>query len=310
MTPSDVAGVFSRYFIVGFFLPAFFSLIVLALTLTNNALPNAFESYSDGAQIAILGGLALLLGLTLLALNYQVLRAFEGYPLVAHSSASWIQPLHNRMIRKQHRRYDELLERSKEQGPDGDEAAWYLDRFFSEDPNKRLLPTAFGNAVRAFEHHSRLRWGLNSVAAWPRIELLLDTEQREAVADARSGVAFLLNGALLAALVGLGLLADLFASHETPWYLLWLHLVPFLIAWVAYRAAVGAAVIWGSAVRSAVDLKRLELYEALGVRKPVNAQDEREVVAPAINRCLLYAELLPNDLAGYGAHQEKEGKEQ
>lgn len=82
MSPSDVAGVFSRYFIVGFFLPAFFALAVLAFGLSSDALPNRFENYGDAGKIAVVGGAAILLGLALLGLNYQVLRAFEGYPLV------------------------------------------------------------------------------------------------------------------------------------------------------------------------------------------------------------------------------------
>ena len=37
----DVTGVFSRYFVVGFFLPSFFALIVLSQTVTGHLLPPA-----------------------------------------------------------------------------------------------------------------------------------------------------------------------------------------------------------------------------------------------------------------------------
>ena len=69
MSPSDVAGVFSRYFIVGFFLPAFFALAIVAFGLSSDAVPNQFESYGDGAKIAIVGGAAVLLGLALLGVG-------------------------------------------------------------------------------------------------------------------------------------------------------------------------------------------------------------------------------------------------
>ncbi len=48
---SDVAGVFSRFFIVGFFLPAFFALIALAQLATSALVPNGVERYSSATEI-------------------------------------------------------------------------------------------------------------------------------------------------------------------------------------------------------------------------------------------------------------------
>ena len=309
MTPSDVAGVFSRYFIVGFFVPAFFALAVLAFGLSDDTLPNAFEGYSAGAQIAIVGAVALLIGLALLGVNYQLLRVFEGYPLVKRKEKDWVKPLHDWLIERQRRRYDRLVALSDQVGPEGDEAAWLLDRYFSEDPRKRLLPTAFGNAVRAFERHSLTRWGLDGVAVWPRIEMLMDEQQREIEADARGGVGFFVNGALLALIAGVTLLADLIINRETAWYLVWLYVLPFGLAYAAYRGSIGAAIGWGSSVRAAIDLTRLTLYDELGVRRPLNFEDERQAVAPAVSRCFLYAEPLSGELWGEPSAKEEEEEE-
>ena len=35
----DITGVFSRYFIVGFFLPVFFTLLLLSISVRDSALP-------------------------------------------------------------------------------------------------------------------------------------------------------------------------------------------------------------------------------------------------------------------------------
>lgn len=77
MSPSDVAGVFSRYFIVGFFLPAFFTLVGLSQALTVSFLPSGYRSLSGGAQIAVLGGAGLLLGLLSMAIGFSPAAAIQ-----------------------------------------------------------------------------------------------------------------------------------------------------------------------------------------------------------------------------------------
>src|SRR4249919_240363 len=98
MSPSDVAGVFSRYFIVGFFLPAFFTLVGLSQALTSSFLPNSYEELNEGAKVVVLGGVGLLLGLLMLGLNWQVFRLFEGYPLAERKGLSILGFLHRRAV--------------------------------------------------------------------------------------------------------------------------------------------------------------------------------------------------------------------
>jgi hypothetical protein len=294
MTPRDVAGVFSRYFIVGFFLPAFFALVALTQSLSSAALPNIYEQYGDGTRLALVGGAALLLGLVLLGLNYQILQAFEGYPLQARKDGWYARSLYEFLHGRELERYSALVAiRDSEDAPAGDraDAAWRINYRFSDD----LMPTSFGNAVRSFERHARVRWGLNSISAWPRIEMLLTEQQREIETNARGEVAFFVNGCLLAAIVGVLLVIDEALAGVTALLLAWVYLVPFVLAYAFYRWAVGAAVRWGNAVRATIDLRRFELYDLLGLRAPGTFTEERETLAPALNRCLLYGDPLPDE---------------
>lgn len=78
MALTEVTGVFSRYFIVGFFMQAYVSLIVLWLTGSSEFIPDSLEEHSEGTQLLILGGVALVVALPLSAENALVRRRGTG----------------------------------------------------------------------------------------------------------------------------------------------------------------------------------------------------------------------------------------
>ena len=299
----DVAGVFSRYFIVGYFLPAFVALVVLWQTLTDNALPTAFADLkSDGAKIAVIGGCALVAGLLLLALNYQLIRIFEGYPIQRIGRYKVLKLIPKWLIGRREKALNKLIQvRFDPARPVADRAhaAWSLDRCYPGGNPLDLLPTRFGCAVKAFELHSLGRYGLDAIGLWPRVEYGLSDHESEVLADAKSEVAFLINLSLLSLLIDCWLIPDAIAHRS---YGVVVSIVaygaPLVLAYVFYRWAVGAAMRWGSAVRAAIDLHRLEVYKKIGVRMPTSASDERGIVGPAVSRMLLYGRPLPDDLFG------------
>jgi hypothetical protein len=96
----DVTGVFSRFFVVGFFLPVFFSLVVLAQLGSADFQPMNYETADGQTQMLLLGGLALLLALVLSGLAHVLLRLFSGSFLP--------RPLAKLMIRQARHRYNKL----------------------------------------------------------------------------------------------------------------------------------------------------------------------------------------------------------
>jgi hypothetical protein len=211
---SDVAGVFSRYFILGYFLPVFFALIALWQLLTGEFIPNAFDEKYDGAvAVAILAGAALPLGLVLLGLAYPILRIMEGYFLIKPYASSWTYyPLWwlSRLLLWRQRAAFDTWTRQRHQRKDSGLrilSAWRLDVYFPPE-RQDLLPTRFGNAVRAFELHSWKRYRLDSIGAWPRVELLLSEQERELLEDAQTGVAFFINSSVAALFTGILLAVD------------------------------------------------------------------------------------------------------
>jgi hypothetical protein len=294
---TSVTGLLSRYFAVGFFLPAYFTLLALWAAASQGLVPNDFERYKGATQIAILGGIALLAALALSGFNHAIFRLFEGYPLQYGSRRPIVGRLYRWRLRAQQGRWDDLMclrwaiETSE---PDRQRAAVDLGQLY---PTRRdaLLPTRFGNAIRAFEQHSSQRYGLNAIVVWPRVEMLLTTEEREPLVESKIDVNVFMNAAVGALVVGLVLIFDMALNAPTPAYLWWLYVTPFVLAFALYGPMVGAAVRWGSAVRAGIDLHRLDVYAKLGVRRPTSFSDER-YVARQVNLMLLYATAPPDDL--------------
>jgi hypothetical protein len=75
----DVTGVFSRYFIVGFFLPVFFTLLLISISVHHSALPHQYTELKTGQdRLLAIGGAALFVGLLLLGLRHPIWKLFEG----------------------------------------------------------------------------------------------------------------------------------------------------------------------------------------------------------------------------------------
>lgn len=312
MSTSDVAGIFSRYFIIGFFLPAFFALVGLSQALSDPFLPSGYRALDGGTQIAVLGATGVLLGLLLLGLNWQVIRLYEGYPLKESKLrvpvlGRLVGKLRTSLIARQERAFHELVE-MRDGGDEGKSAwaAWKLDTGYP-DRVEALLPTRFGNAVLAFETYAMKRWGLDSVPTWPRIDMLLNERQAELEANARSQVCFFVNGSLLLLIAGVLLVADEVAEAPLGGLIVAVYLLPFLASHLLARWATGAAARWGSTVRAAIDLHRFELYEKLGVRRPRNFSDERQIAAE-INQSLLYGNPIPDEFSATDIDSTEEAR--
>jgi hypothetical protein len=301
MIPSDVAGIFSRYFVVGFFLPVFFVLVVAAHLVGAAWTPSAYADAKGGTQIVILGGAGLLGGLLLLSVDQYVVRFFAGYPL--QEFVAWwgktlseegriFERLSRRAIR--HRpEWEELDTAAKKRVPG---ANWRLNRYFPFR-KEEVMPTRLGNAIRAFESHPYKAFGLDGPPNWPRVEALVTDNEREALAEALSSFSFLLHWTLLAPPAAVYVVfCGVFANTQRSWFTIAILFVVTvaagcLITWTCYRAAVGAAVTWGAVVRSAFALHRLKLYDQLGLKRPETAAEER-VIAKAANRSASFGEEL------------------
>lgn len=273
----DVTGVFSRYFAVGFFAPAFSALLVSKLALSDDFLPSIVEA-DDGSAIGVVAGAALVLALLLEGVEKQVLALFGAY-----YSAIAILGKRLGFAKRQ---------ATKARTWEGKRRQIYL-RYFPE--LRPIAPTALGNLLRASGEYLGRQWGLNEWSAAYRLDALLTEPERKLQADSKAEVYLFLNGALAALLVPVLLAIDIGLGHDSSRWLLIACAPGWVLAYVLYRAAFRWAQDWLSYTLAGYDLHRFDLYAQLGIRQPTSVEEERTTIGPAITDLLESATPIPRE---------------
>ncbi len=228
----------------------------------------------DAADSVIVGAAVLALALVLQPLQLSLVRLLEGY---------WGDGAAGRALASagvaRHRRKRQALQQAAEAAgdPSPDErtrmadAAWRLRRFYPA--RDRVLPTMLGNVLRAAEDQGGRAYGMDAVVMWPRLYPLLPERITAMLADRRDQLdlsARFCAVFLAAALIAGGALAT------RGWWLL-VPAVCLVLAWLAYRAAIAAALAYGEGIQSAFDLHRFDLLAAMHLALPPDRETERRV---------------------------------
>ncbi|MET7332144.1 hypothetical protein [Nonomuraea sp. NPDC005650] len=148
------------------------------------------------------------------------------------------------------------------------------DRWASYPVSERqLMPTTFGNILRGAAEHSADRYRLDSSTAWPRLYPVLPEAFRQAFALATADLELAIT---ISALGGaFAVVGGLLGAFLLPWYGVLLCLSGgLLVAWGGYRAAIRAAEPYGQLYRSAFDVHRWLLLDAIGLDRPADFDAE------------------------------------
>lgn len=135
----------------------------------------------------------------------------------------------------------------------------------------RMLPTRLGNVLRRIEDSVGQSYKLPLVRIAPHLTMVAAPNRAAYINDTREQM----DIAIRLAFYGLAA-----AVVTTVWMLgagwwLLLALLPYAFAYIAYRGAVAAAIAWGSAVKTSMDLDRFALYDAIHIDWPVDTRAER-----------------------------------
>lgn len=265
----------NKNFVVGFFLPVITFICTTLWLMHKFAQANVMVNFTANNEVevligaTILGLISWLSALVLLALNRDLYRFVEGYgrfnPLRIFSRfersryfrlQSNISSLNEKyfQLEDDHRaipgeliaKRGELMRKLVSQFPDSE--AW-------------ILPTSFGNIIRAFEVYPRVMYGFDAIPGWNRLLGVIPKDYRELVDDAKTQVDFWLNFFLLSLVVFLEYVV--LVSYTGIFSVLWFPVISALFSWLAYHRAKSSAVEWGEMVKASFDTFLPELYKKL-----------------------------------------------
>lgn len=137
----------------------------------------------------------------------------------------------------------------------------------------RIMPTRLGNALRRLEDAAGTQYGIDAITTAPHFALVAKPEHARYSEDSQQ----LMDTSLRLCVVSLIATIEtiLMLLTDGPW--LFLALVPYSLAYLAYRGCVSAARGHGTAIATVIDLNRFALYDSLNVRRPGSLREEREL---------------------------------
>lgn len=287
---TTVTGLLDKRFLVTYFLPSliFWSLGIIVWFAGGENLAAALDWWKTESVSHTLQIIGFLAGVTLFAnfvasQSMALLRFYEGY---------WGFPggrLLRRVAGDWHRRKLARLDAALASDPEAYEQI-YL--FYPLPPQRReVMPTRLGNILKNSELYPRDRYSIDAVLVWPRLYNLLPDAFKQSIIDLRGNLDFMLvisaHAAAFAFLAG----GYLLAAKASPLTFLASFAGGLAVAWLAYRAALGSALLYAQQIKAAFDLYRNELLNQMRVPLPANRDAERATWAELCQ--MLYRNIQP-----------------
>jgi hypothetical protein len=253
------------------------------------------------------------LSTVMVILNNMLYKIVEGYiwPIPQFAERIW----HPEMMR--FKRFEEKLESLSKKWYDSNgrvpekimvEYDELRMAFVTQFPStaQLVLPTRFGNAIRAFEDYPRQIYGADHIPLWIHLNAVIPKEFRSTIEDARTNVTFLLNiyfFCLVTAVLSIARFIMTLSCSITKTscllslaryeYLVIIPTLSCLLAWLIYRLAVEKIYAWGNVVKAAFDCYLPELASKLGFKLPQSESDRRAFWMDVSRRSIYNRSFLP-----------------
>ncbi len=279
----ELPKLFDRNFATGFFLPAaLFLSISLYLGNALGLYPGLYTLLNDNLLVGatLMGFLSWFFGVSLLVLNRDIIRIMEGYG--RYNPANIFSRFHKNRFTKMKAELKEI-EDYRGNLAEGEElplkkASRRMDLMLElahrfPDEEHWILPTSFGNTIRAFEVYSRVMYGVEAIKGWERLLAVIPKDYRELIDDAKTQTDFWVNLVFLS-LIFIVEYACL-AIYSGQIVLLWLPLLALGLAVAAYSRARSAAAEWGEMVKAAFDTFLPDLRTKMGMSVPADPSNDR-----------------------------------
>lgn len=301
-------------FIVSSMVPSL-ALVIVSLIAFDPTLISlsTFKDFDDTPRLILLGVfvfvLAVIIGFTLTALNTFILKMFEGYikPFPVRIIYSLSHRKHLRRARRMSEQR-ELLENQirdlrKRVGNDPIlkaeldglieqhyKAAAEYGLIYPEDLSD-VMPSRFGNILKAAENYPGERYGFDGVQVWPRLVHVIPGSYKSNIDNTRNELSFLANMSILSAVFSMLSIIAVFFTMATVSgtgtdpkiyykfleaagkYLVFAGL-GILFCYFFYNASILSVGSFGLIIRSSFDLFRLDLLKEFDLERPKDSIEE------------------------------------
>ncbi|MFC8677937.1 hypothetical protein ACFUEN_35220 [Streptomyces griseorubiginosus] len=234
-----------------------------------SALPSDWSG--TAGSVLLVGSGSAVLAMLLYPFQVRAVRVLEGYWDRWSLTAGVAGVLTEIQRRRRHALGDRVIVAADASPRAIRIAADAARRLAAVPPEEVLLPTALGNALRAGELSAGERYGLATLASWPRIHLHVSDRLAGALHSARTALDTAVN--LCWSFLASAVVAST-ALYDEP-VMLWLPLLALLLAALSYKGAVTAAQAYAGLMHIVYDLHRFDLLDALHFPLPDRA-DEAE----------------------------------
>lgn len=290
--------------------------VTLAMFVFQPIMPQAFINRINGTfnpliESGLIGLLlTIIIGFTLTSLNTFVFKLFEGYVLLWH--CKFLTKKEQKQA-KQLRRKRELIQRKIDRFSGENqirlmellEQAEYMDTLYQSSfplSDDDIMPTRFGNIMKAAEAYSRYRYNIDGVPTWTRLINVIPDRYMAFMDQKNNQLSFLLNCSILSAFFSfLSLSAAIYQfmlaqiainGYPSPFYFVQINLgfnvyiqrtVIYMLAvmlslfmgFLFHKASLFIVQEYGDMIRSSYDLFRFDLLAQFRRTPPKTLKEER-----------------------------------
>jgi hypothetical protein len=302
---------FDRAFFIGYFLPAFLLGVGVGANLfafgyidekfTDFLAKKSTAAHALGATISLV--FIWLFSILMMTFSRPIIRLLEGYggrlnPF--HILLPWQQNEFKAKAEPHLRKLQSVLDTRRRGVPESEQfselSVFHAARDFPEKL-ELVLPTRLGNVMRAYERYSDVVYEIEAIALWPRLFMIIPEDVRERMRESEGLFHFSINmlftsivtlvtsgGMIISSLYHGGLVG---LENRISWPIILVLVFGAFFAWFSWWRLPDAARQRGEQVKSAFDLYRAELADALGFELPATEDEERRMWRLVSRRMLL-----------------------
>jgi hypothetical protein len=277
---SSVSKLVDKTFVLGFLLPALIAIIAaLAILGCPASLHGVCDIKATSSFVDLTYGAVVVyaVGVLLLTVNYRLYRILEGYD----PPFSWCSALRARHVARLQRATDRIA-LMDEGDEDSSTATCEMLTSYprSEDD---VLPTSFGNHIRAFEVYPAEIYGADSISLLARLFSVIPKDFQELINDAKSQVDFFVNLCVLSLVLAIAVVIQAVAAAyrggaPEPNWIVTITVAGAIVAVsvASYYLAVSQVPNWGDLVMAAFDCYLPSLAKQLGYEVPSDEKGRSE----------------------------------